>query len=552
MPEQSRTLVYESGGWEVDLARRELRTRGDPVSLGCRAFQIFAVLVQSAGQLVTKDELMARVWPGVIVEENTLEVHISAVRKALGTDRGTLKTSFGRGYRLVGDWTIRKESTPVDPVVLDPTRMSAKPFLTNLPAAASEVIGRTAAVQQLQELLSSYRAITLTGPGGIGKTTLALEVARGLFPAFNGDCWLVDVASLSDPGLVPSMVAGVLGLKLGGDEISSESVARAIGGQKLLLVLDNCEHVIDAAALLAETVVRLCPATSIVVTSREVLRIEGEHVYRVLPLDVPSPHQQESDLVLGHSAVQLFIARTRALNSDFSPHGENLRAIVAICRHLDGIPLAIEFAAARAAMLGPEPVRSGLNERFGLLTGGRRTALPRHQTLRATLDWSYELLPETERCLLRRLGIFTGGFTLEGANAVMSDQGYTESALLEQIANLVAKSLVTVDGSAPAGRWRLLETIRAYALELLEESGETDQVARRGAEFFRDLVGPAMHGSQVQPTVEDMARYGREIDNVRAALDWSFSSGRGCGDRNCPDGGLCAGVVRSIVSSRVP
>jgi predicted ATPase len=194
------------------------------------------------------------------------------------------------------------------------------------------------------------------------------------------------------------------------------------------------------------------------------------------------------------------------LNSDFSPHGENLRAIVAICRHLDGIPLAIEFAAARAAMLGPEPVRSRLNERFGLLTGGRRTALPRHQTLRATLDWSYELLPETERCLLRRLGIFTGGFTLEGANAVMSDQGYTESALLEQIANLIAKSLVTVDGSAPAGRWRLLETIRAYALELLEESGETDQVARRGAEFFRDLVGPAFHGSQEPPTVEDMTR----------------------------------------------
>jgi predicted ATPase len=332
------------------------------------------------------------------------------------------------------------------------------------------------------------------------------------------------VASLSDPGLVPSMVAGVLGLKLGGDEISNESVARAIGGKRLLLILDNCEHVVDAAARLAETVVRLCPATSIVATSREVLRIESEHVYRVPPLDVPSSHQEESDIVLEHSAVQLFIARTRELDSDFSPQGENLRAIAAICRHLDGIPLAIEFAAARAAMLGPEPVLSHLNERFGLLTGGRRTALPRHQTLRATLDWSYELLPETERCLLRRLSIFAGGFTLEGANAVMSDQGYTVPALLDEIANLVAKSLVMVDASAPSGRWRLLETIRAYALELLAQSGETDQVARRCAEFFRDLVRPAMHGSQVQPTVGDMDRYGRDIDNVRAALDWSFSS----------------------------
>jgi predicted ATPase/DNA-binding winged helix-turn-helix (wHTH) protein len=526
-------LVYEFDGWELDLERRELRARGVPVPLGGRAFQIFAVLVKSAGELVTKDELMARVWPGAVVEENKLQVHISAVRKALGPDRGTLRTSFGRGYRLVGNWAIRKECALAGQVAFDPTRMPDPPFLNNLPAAASGVIGRTAAVQQLQEFLSACRAITLTGPGGIGKTTLALEVARRLFPAFHGDCWLVDLASLSDPGFVPSMVAGVLGLGLGDDEISTESVARAIGGKKLLLVLDNCEHLMDATARLAETVVRLCPATSIVATSREVLRIEGEHVYRVPPLDVPSPHQEESDIVLGHSAVQLFIARARASDSDFSPHGENLRTIAAICRRLDGIPLAIEFAAASAALLGPELVLSRLDERFGLLTGGRRTALPRHQTLRATLDWSYDLLTEPERCLLRRLGVFPAGFTLEAATAVMCDQGYAASALLEQIANLAAKSLVILDESAPTGRWRLLETTRAYALEKLAESGETEQITRRCAEFLRDLVRPAMHGSQLPLTVEDLARYGREIDNVRAALDWSFS----------PVGDVTIGVV---------
>jgi predicted ATPase/DNA-binding winged helix-turn-helix (wHTH) protein len=520
MPEQGRDLVYEFEGWELDLARRELRAHGVPVPLGSRAFQIFAVLVQSAGELVTKDELMARVWPGAIVEENKLQVHISAVRKALGSDRGTVKTSFGRGYRFVGNWTIRKESTPADSVV----RVPVQAFLTNVPVAGSQPIGRASAVQHVQEFLSTYRAITLTGAGGIGKTALALDVARNLLPAFHGDCWLVDLASLSDPGLVPSAVAGVLGLKLGGDEISPESVARAIGGKKLLLVLDNCEHVIDAAARVAETVKRLCSATSIVATSREVLRIEGEHVYRVPPLDVPSEHQKESEIVLGHSAVQLLIARTRALDSAFSPHGENLRAIAAICRRLDGIPLAIEFAAARIAVLGPELVLSRLNERFGLLTRGRRTALPRHQTLRATLDWSYDLLPGPERCLLRRLGIFSAGFTLEAANAVMSGQGCTPSLVLDEISNLVAKSLVAVDGSAPSGRWRLLETTRAYALEKLAQSGETEQVARRCAEFFRDLVSPAIHSSQEPPTAEDMARYGREIDNVRAALDWSFSS----------------------------
>jgi non-specific serine/threonine protein kinase len=485
MPEQDRHPIYESGRWEVDLARRELRTRGNSVELGRRAFAIFAVLVQSAGKLVTRDELMARVWPNTIVGENTLEVHISAVRKALGADRETLRTSPGRGYRLEGDWTIRRERMLADAVALDPKRMPIRRFQTNLPAAATSVIGRSAALQQLRDFLRTYRAITLTGPGGIGKTTLALEVARSLFPAFDGDCWLVDVISLSDPDLVPAKVAQVLGLALSGQQISPESVARAIGGKQLLLVLDNCEHVVDGAARLAEMLVQLCPATSIVATSREGLRIEGEHVYRVPPLDVPGPNAEDSGNVLGHSAVQLFIARAMAVDSDFSPHGENLRAMAAICRRLDGIPLAIEFAAARAAILGPALVLSRLDERFGLLTGGRRTALPRHQTLRATLDWSYELLPEPERCLLRRLGIFPAGFTLEAANALMSDQSHAASVTLNQIANLIAKSLVTLDGSASTGRWRLLETIRAYALEILAENGETEQVAQRCAEFRR-------------------------------------------------------------------
>jgi len=550
MPEQDRQLVYESGGWSLDLTRRELRTRGVPVPLGNRALQIFVVLVQSAGKLVTKDELLSRVWPGAIVEENKLQVHISAIRKALGTDRGTVKTSFGRGYHLVGDWTIRKENSTEEPVAVDPSRVPVRPFLTNVPAPGSELIGRNAAVRHLLENLSAYRAITLTGPGGIGKTALALEIARSLFPAVHGDCWLVDLASLSDPGLIPSVVAGVLGLKLGSDEIYPASVARAIGGKRLLLVLDNCEHVIDAAARLAETVMRLCPATSILATSREVLRIEGEHVYRVPPLDVPSHEQDDSSIVLRHSAVQLFIARARALNAEFSPHREDLRTIAAICRRLDGIPLAIEFAAARAAMFGPELVLSRLDERFELLIGGRRTALPRHQTLRATLDWSYELLPEPERRLLRRLAIFAAGFTLEAANAVMSDKDHAACAFLEQIANLVAKSLVTVDGPPPARGWRLLDTIRAYALEKLAESGEAEQAAQRCTEYFRDLDRSAVHGSKVQPTAGGMARYGREIGNMHASLD--CASPLSDIDRHLPVGRIRAGKVRPLLRGRLP
>src|ERR1700692_1596462 len=223
VPAQQPRRVYESGEWGVDLARRELRARGAAVPIGNRAFEIIEVLVRSAGELVTKNDLTARLWPGAIVEDNTLQFHISAIRKALGPDRGMLKTASGRGYRLIGSWTLRQESaTSADSIDLEPVRSSGEPFQTNLPAAPSGLNARTIAVQHLRGLLSAYRVVTLTGPGGIGKTRLALEVARGLFPSFQGDVRLVELVSLSDPGLVPTAVAGVLGLELGGKGICVE------------------------------------------------------------------------------------------------------------------------------------------------------------------------------------------------------------------------------------------------------------------------------------------------------------------------------------------
>jgi predicted ATPase/DNA-binding winged helix-turn-helix (wHTH) protein len=523
VPAQSRRVVYKSGEWEVDLARRELRARGIPVPIGGRAFEIIEVLVQSAGELVTKNDLMGRVWPGAIVEDNTLQFHISAIRKALGPDRGILKTASGRGYRLLGAWKFRQESTSsVDSIDLEPVRSPAEPFQTNLPAAASDLVGRTIAVQHLRDLLSAYRVVTLTGPGGIGKTKLALEVARGLFPSFEGDIRLVELVSLSDPGLVPSAVAGGLGLKLGGDEISAESVARAIGAQKLLLVLDNCEHVIDAAARLAETVLRMCSRATILATTREILKIEGEYVYRVPPLDVP-PQYEEPGKILARSAVRLFIATTRALQSDFSPHGENLPAIAAICRRLDGIPLAINFAATRVATLGLQQVAAGLDDRLGMLTGGRRTALPRHQTLRATLDWSYELLPEPEGLVLRHLAVFAGGFTAEAASLVAAGGEIAASEVVRSLANLVTKSLVTLEAGSVIAHYRLHETTRAYALEKLAESGEFEQVARRHANYYRDLFDGAEIELDTLPAPAWLAAYAHQIGEVRAALDWAFS-----------------------------
>ena len=518
--------VYVCGEWEADLARQELRVRGAAVPVGGRAFEIIAVLIQAAGQLLTKDDLMDRVWPGAIVSENTLQVHISAVRKALGSDRAMLETRFGRGYRLRGDWKPRDAGSPGETTeqtaeLLHP----AQPTQSNLPAASGALVGRAVSLLHLRTLLSAYRAVTLVGPGGIGKTALALEVGRDLLADLNGEVWLVELASLSDPGLVPSVAAGALGLRLGGDEMTAQSVARAIGGARMMLVLDNCEHVIDAAAKLAETVVRMCPRATVLATSRESLRIDGEHVYRVPPLDVPPEQPANPDNILTHSAVQLFTARMRAWDSQASPVAGDLAAIVAICRHLDGIPLAIELAAARAATLGPQQVAARMHDRFKLLTAGRRTALARHQTLLAALDWSYDMLTEPQRMVLRRLAIFAGSFTLEAASAVTADDEIAASEADYGVASLVTKSLVTADAGGAALRYRLLETTRAYAFEKLVQSGEFNSVARRHARCYLDLFAGAEAETETRPTDEWLADYGPRIDNVRTALDWAFSPG---------------------------
>jgi DNA-binding winged helix-turn-helix (wHTH) protein len=277
MSQQHPNLVYESGQWQIHLGRRELLACGVPVRIGARAFEIMEVLVRSANELVTKDALMDRIWPGAMVGENTLQVHISAIRKALGPDRAMLKTASGRGYRLLGDWAVRREGAVEERAgVLEPGQMAARIFRTNLPETALDLIGRTSAVGQIQDMLSTYRAITLTGPGGIGKTALALHVARRMHLTFDGDVWLIELASLSDPGLVPTTLAGVLGLGLGSDEMTAEAVARAIGDKPILLVLDNCEHVIDAAARLVETILRLCTRASVLATSQATVA-HGRH-----------------------------------------------------------------------------------------------------------------------------------------------------------------------------------------------------------------------------------------------------------------------------------
>jgi predicted ATPase/DNA-binding winged helix-turn-helix (wHTH) protein len=520
MPAAGLPLVYAAADCEVDLAKRELRVSGAPVPVGGRAFDVIKLLVEAGGELVTKDALMKGVWPGAIVSDNALQVHILALRKALGAHRAMLRTESGRGYRLLGGWTGRppvSERPATFPITL--TGRAEGSSATNLPVAVTSLIGRSAAARYLRDLVTAYRLVTLTGPGGIGKTVLALQVGRDLSSEFPDGSWFVELAPLSDPALVPSTVASVLGLTLDGATISSATIAGAIGRQHMLLILDNCEHVIGAVAELVETIVRLCPNATLFTTSREIIRADGEYVYRVRPLDVPSGEASRD--ILDHSAVELFVARAKAL--DYSPSADALPLVAGICRRLDGIPLAIEFAAARTATLGIEHVTSGLNDRFALLSRGRRTALPRHRTLRATLDWSYDLLAEEERLLFCRLAIFPAGFTLGDAVAVSGDK-FDESDVINGIASLVEKSLVAVDAFQAGSRWRLLETIRSYAHNKLAERGDADEAARRHAAYFRDLLASAAPDFRSRLPTQNLIRYRREIDNVRAALDWSFSA----------------------------
>ena len=524
-PAQAPAAI-EFGRFSVLPHRRELLAEGRPLELGGRAFDVLLVLIEASGAVVSKDALMNRVWPDRIVEENSLQAQISALRRAFGADRDLIRTIAGRGYQFTGE--IRtgsvRPNAPATAEMPQPAPTPSRPP-TNLPEPVSELIGRDVELDQILDLSASHRLVTLAGAGGIGKTRLGFAAARRLLPRFADGVWAIELAPLADPELVPVTVATALGLELASGTASPLSVATALRSKQLMLVLDNCEHVVGAAATMADALLRANPATRVIATSREPLRVEGERVYPVPPLAVPAQGRLNGEDLLSYGAVRLFVERARAAAPRFSPDARVAAAIGGICYRLDGIPFAIELAASRAATLGIEELAARLDDRFDLLTGGRRTALPRQRTLRATLDWSYELLTETERAVLRRLAIFAGGFTLQAASAVAADDEIAAAEVVDRIANLVAKSLVTADSGGAEVRYRLLETTRAYALEKLVQAGEFDVTARRHASRYLDLFSSAEAESETRPQAEWLSIYGRHLDNVRAAFDWAFSPG---------------------------
>src|SRR5271166_2797744 len=521
------------GRFRVVPDRRELLADGRPVKLGGRAFDVLMALIEAHGAVVSKNALMARVWPERIVEENNLQWQISALRAAFGADRNLIRTVSGRGYQFRAEVDTVYGSpeadagTPIGAAQPDPREarrdggMPGELPSTNLPEPISELIGRDEVLGEILSLASAHRLVTLTGAGGIGKTRLALAAAHRLLPQFADGVWLAEFSPIADPGLVPVTVAASIGLDLGGGDVSAQRVPQALAGRQMLLVLDTCEHVIGAAAALAEAVLHAGGTLRLLATSREPLRAEGEWVYPVPPLAVPAANAEDADDLLRYGGVRLFVERLRAAEPHFAPDRRSAAMIAAICRRLNGMPLAIELAAARAAVLGVEEVAAHLDDRFRILTGGRRTALPRHQTLRATLDWSYELLSEPERVILRRLAVFAGVFRLEAASAVIASPEIAPAEVVDGIANLVAKSLVTVGAGDGVARYRLLDTMRAYAFEKLTEA-EHEQLARRHADYYRHLFERS-EAEEARSAADWLAEYGPKIDNLRAALDWAFS-----------------------------
>src|SRR6266550_3116600 len=505
------------------LAAQRLLLEGDqPVRLGSRAFDILATLLERPGDVIGKDELVSRTWPKTFVEDANLKIQISALRRALGDGQGGrryIATIPGRGYNFVAPVRFEK------PAEASPAATIASATAHNLPLAATRMIGRDESVTTLVSRLSRQRLVTILGPGGIGKTTLALAVAERMIESYEHGVWLVDLAPLGDPRLVPSAVATVLGLEIHTEDPLAGLVA-GLRDKRMLLLLDNCEHVIDAAASLAAAVLTGVPGVNILATSREPLAVAGEREHRLGPLgSPPSSSGLTAAEAAAFPAVQLFVERVTAIVEDFALTDANAQSAAEICQRLDGLPLAIEFAAPRVEVLGVEGLAAGLDHSLPLLTARRRTAMPRHRTMRAVIDWSYGLLSEDEQLFFRALGIFAGGFTVEAAAAVALDPATTRIDPIDRLADLVAKSLVVADVSGVRPRFRLLDTTRAYAIEQLDESSEREQVTRRHAEHYRDVFERAEGEAAARPTDEWLADYAREIDNVRAALDWAFSPG---------------------------
>jgi len=508
--------AYAFGSFLVEPATKMLKENGAPVSIGSRAFEVLLALLSRAGDVVPHDELVARVWPQTVVEETSLRVHVSALRRALRDGQAGARWVInvpGRGYSFVGD--LRpvggREPAPVAPADYA------------LPRRLTRIVGREALIARLGDTLAQRRFVTVAGAGGMGKTTVALAVAERRRADYAHGARFVDLSTLTDPTHVRGLLDAVLDI--------SEDTRDALPPLRvrphdcrMLVVLDNCEHVIEAAAELAEDLLRTAPGVALLATSREPLAAEGEWVHRIEGLAVPAHSLALTcEEALAWPAVDLFVERAAAGCDGFALDAETLPLVRRACERLDGMPLAIELAAARVDTLGLPGLVERLDDLFDVLVRGRRTALPRHRTLQALFDWSHDLLGEAERLVLRRLALFRAGFTLESAAAVAGYPPLTREDVLQGVPALATRSLVAVDKAGRTVCYALPGVVRAYARRKLAGSEDEATLARRHAEHMRDLLetaSPALHDADFKAW---MATFGPLAADVRAAIDWAFS-----------------------------
>jgi predicted ATPase/DNA-binding winged helix-turn-helix (wHTH) protein len=463
------------GPFRLAASERVLEKEGVPVRLGSRALDILTALIERPAEVVSKKELFARVWPDLVVDEGNLRYHVLALRKALGEGRsGTryVTNVSGRGYCFVAP--ISRAASP--PVLLSNSLAHAP---VGLPPSPAGMVGRDETVQLISEALIARRFLTIVGPGGIGKTTVANAVSRTMLAAFDGAVHFVDFGPLFTPSLVPNKIASTVGLP-GNFDDPLAALPAFLRDRRVLLVLDSCEHLIESIAPLAERIFREAPEVHILATSREPLQLEGEQVHRLDPLTFPPDDEPlTAACALTFPAVQLFVERAAADGRGFKLNDADAPIVGEVCRKLDGIALALELAAGRVGVYGIKGIAALLDGPCRLQWQGRRTALPRHQTLSAMLDWSYNLLPESERLIFRRLSVFVGAFSLEVAQFVAAGDILEREQVAEAIAGLVTKSLVAVETNRTGTLYRLLYTTRAYVLAKMIDSGDRNTIAQR-------------------------------------------------------------------------
>jgi predicted ATPase/DNA-binding winged helix-turn-helix (wHTH) protein len=512
--------VLSFGPFGLFPAERLLKKADMPIALGGRALDILIALVERAGEVVTNKELISAVWPDVVVEKGNLRFQMTTLRKALGDGRDGARyvsNVAGRGYCFVAPVT---RSTAARTVPVAKTTTAER--VQRLPPRPARMVGRDDTVRELARQLQVWRFVCIVGPGGIGKTTVAISVAHTLIDGFHDAVFFIDLAALTDPQLVPTEVASALGLTVQTQDPLVGLLA-FIGDRKILLVLDNCEHVISVAAALAERVVSEAPQAHILATSREALRVEGEHVHVLYSLECPPEDAGLTALeALRYPAAQLFMERAAASGYGAALSDIDAPIVARSCRRLDGVALAIELAASRVGSLGIRGTAELLENRFSLLWRGRRTALPRHETLNAMLDWSYSLLSEHEKVVLCRLSAFVGDFTLQAAGSVASHTDVDEAGAIDAVANLVTKSLISTTVINESTYYRLLDTTRFYAATKLVERGDADRIARRHAIFYSEFL---KHDQIIQSLFGEfgLSGYASHLGNVRAALAWALS-----------------------------